>query len=528
MRKLPVGIQDFESIRTENYVYVDKTAWVYKMVSEGKPYFLGRPRRFGKSLFLSTLKAYFEGKKELFGGLKIAELEKDWISYPVFHFDFNAERYDADISGLMSAMGSNLRPMENIWGKDAADDTPAARLKGLISRAYEKTGKKAVVLVDEYDKPLLETTDNESLQNEIRKILKSFYGVLKTADAMLRFVFLTGVTKFSKVSIFSDLNQLRDISMASAYAGVCGISAAELTGNFKPELEALARARGMSYEQALGEMQKRYNGYHFAKGPWSRDSEGMFNPFGVLNTLVNQDFAYYWFKTGTPTFLVTSLKRIDFDLCQLSEGITIPADSIDDYRAGGDNLTPLLYQSGYLTIKDYDPQLNEYTLAFPNEEVEYGFLNELLPLYAPQPPDEQGFFVSKFFKDLRDGDVDAFMNRLKAFIANIPYDLKYDAEKYYQNIFYLVFTLLGQFTQAELRSARGRADLAVTTKDTVYLFEFKLADRDSDDLVEAALKQIDEKGYLVPYTAGEKKPVKIGAVFNTLSRTLGKWRAARD
>jgi hypothetical protein len=308
--------------------------------------------------------------------------------------------------------------------------------------------------------------------------------------------------------------------MLKAYSGICGISGAELTGNFKPELEALAQEMGMSYEQTAGEMQKRYNGYHF-----SENSEGVFNPFSVLNTLADQKLAYYWFQTGTPTFLVNTLKRIDFDLRQLSEGINIPADSINDYRAGGDNLIPLLYQSGYLTIKDYDPRLREYILALPNEEVEYGFLNELLPLYAPQRPDNQDFFVSKFFKDLWNGDVDAFMNRLRAFIANIPYDLKYETEKYFQNIFYMVFTLMGQFTQAEVRSAQGRADLVVTTKDRVFIFEFKIAENDSDKLVKAALKQIDDKGYLVPYTAGGRKLVKIGAVFNTTNRTLGKWKA---
>jgi hypothetical protein len=298
----------------ENYIYVDKTAYVYKLASEGKPYFLGRPRRFGKSLLLSTLKYYFEGKRELFdtaadpsgyagqARLAIADLEKDWIQYPVFHLDFNAERYDVDISGIMAGLGSNLWPLEKQWGKNPPEEenTPAARLKGLISRAYEKTGKKVVVLVDEYDKPLLETMDKPDLQDEIRKVLKSFYGVLKSADAMLRFVFLTGVTQFSKVSIFSDLNQLRDISMLKAYSEICGISAIELTGNFKPELEALAQEKGMLYEQAVGEMQKRYNGYHF-----SEDSNGMFNPFSVLNTLADQKLAYYWFKTGTPTFLVS-------------------------------------------------------------------------------------------------------------------------------------------------------------------------------------------------------------------------------
>jgi hypothetical protein len=528
VRKMPIGIQDFESIRTENFVYIDKTAYVYKLASEGRPYFLGRPRRFGKSLLMSTLKYYFEGRKELFEAiadqprLAIADLEKDWISYPVFHLDFNAEQYDLDIKGLMTGMGTNLWPLEERWSKNspAEGDTPAARLKGLISRAYEKTGKKVVVLVDEYDKPLIQTMDKPELQEEIRGVLKSFYGVFKAADSMLRFVLLTGVTKFSQVSVFSDLNQLRDISMDTAYAEVCGISAAELTSTLKPDLEILAQENGMSYEQAVDEMQKRYNGYHF-----SRNSTGIFNPFSVLNTLVNRDFRYYWFKTGTPTFLVEALKKDDFDLRQLSEGVSIPADSIDDYRAGGGNLTPLLYQTGYLTIKDYDPQLKWYTLGFPNEEVEYGFLNELLPLYAPQKPYDQDFFVANFFKDLRDGNVDAFMNRLKAFIANIPYDLKYETEKYFQNIFYMVFTLLGQFTHAEMHSAQGRADLVVTTKDTVFLFEFKIAKDNSGRLVKAALKQIDDKGYLVPYTAGNRKLVKIGAVFNTTNRTLGKWKA---
>jgi hypothetical protein len=250
----------------------------------------------------------------------------------------------------------------------------------------------------------------------------------------------------------------------------------------------------------------------------------VYNPFSVLNTLVNRDFRYYWFKTGTPTFLVTTLKNNDFDLRQFSRGIPVFAKSINDYRAESGNLTPLLYQSGYLTIKDYDPELSEYILDFPNEEVEYGFLNELLPLYAPQRPDNPDFFVGNFFKDLRDGNVDAFMNRLRAFIANIPYDLKYETEKYFQNIFYLVFTLMGQFTQAEVRSVQGRADLVVTTKESVFLFEFKLAPKDTNRLVKAALKQIDDKGYLVPYTAGDRKLFRIGAVFNTTNRTLGKWK----
>jgi hypothetical protein len=521
--KMPIGIQDFEKLRTEKFVYVDKSAYIYKLAGEGMQYFLGRPRRFGKSLFLSSLKAYFLGKRELFEpvdggpGLAIADLEKDWVKYPVFHFDFNTGVYN-NTEGLVSELNYSLRCLEDQWGGDEREDTPAIRLKGLIRRAFEKTGQRVVILVDEYDKPLLQTIENEDLQEEMRRVLKSFYSVFKAADQYLRFVFLTGVTKFSKISIFSDLNQLRDISMENAYGGICGFSASELEETFAPELEALGRERKMSREEVLAEMRKRYNGYRFSK-----EGEKQYNPFSVLNTLAKQDFDYYWFKTGTPTFLVDALKSSGFDLRGFDEGISISAQSIDDYRARNIDLTPLLYQSGYLTIKDYDQELNEYILGFPNGEVEYGFLNELLPLYVPRPADSQGFLISNFFKDLRSGDADSFMNRLKAFIANIPYDLKIDTEKYYQNVFYLIFTLMGQYTQAEVRSMKGRADMLVFTKDTVFVFEFKLAEEDSRNLAEAAIKQIDSKGYLLPYRAGGKKIVKIGAVFNLVSRGLGNW-----
>jgi hypothetical protein len=377
---MPVGIQDFEKLRAENFVYVDKTAYIHKLAEEANPYFLSRPRRFGKSLFISTLKAYFEGKKELFTGLAIESLEKDWVSYPVFPIDFNVERY-SNKAGLYSGLNTNLRYLEEQWGLQVdPDETPSARLMNLIRRVSEKSGQQVVVLVDEYDKPLLDTMDNENLQDEMRSILKAFYGVLKAADRYLRFVFLTGVTKFSKVSIFSDLNQLRDISMGKAYGGICGISGTELEGTFRPELEALGETKKQSYEEVLEEMRKRYNGYRFSK-----EGEKQYNPFSVLNALAEQDFAYYWFKTGTPTFLVNQLKNNGYDLRNFGEGISIPAQSIDDYRAGSTDLTPLLYQSGYLTIKDYDPQFDEYILGFPNGEVEYGFLNELLPLYAPKP-----------------------------------------------------------------------------------------------------------------------------------------------
>jgi hypothetical protein len=533
LRKLPIGIQDFETLRTEGYVYVDKTPWMHRLISEGNPCFLGRPRRFGKSLLVSTLKAYFQGKKELFEaiagqpGLAIAEIEKDWIAYPVFHIDLNVENY-TDLKSLESGLNANLQPLEEQWGSDPGAQTPSTRFLSLIRWAYEKSGRKVAVLIDEYDKPLLSTFgppselptkfpagDDSAVQEEIRKSLKAFYGVLKSASPWLKFVLLTGVTKFSQVSVFSDLNQLRDISMDDAYAGLCGITAAELTGNFETELRLLAEKNDMSYEDTLEEMQRLYNGYHF-----SGNGEGVFNPFSVLNTLADSCFGDYWFKTGTPTFLVQGLKKTDYDLRTLTEGITVPEDALTNYRANGANSIPLLYQSGYLTIKKSDRKFRLYTLGFPNGEVEYGFLNELLPLYTPWAENNQDFSIFKFIEDLQKGNIDAFMTRLRAFFADIPYELNDKTERHYQTLFYLVFRLMGQYAQAEVRSAAGRADAVVITEKQVYVFEFKLS---GNGTAEDALRQINDKGYLLPYTAGIRQLIKVGAEFDSATRTLGRW-----
>ncbi|MDR3268188.1 MAG: AAA family ATPase, partial [Tannerella sp.] len=406
-RKLPVGIQDFEKLRTGSFVYVDKTAYVYRLAYESAPCFLGRPRRFGKSLLLSTLKAYFLGKKELFEGLAIAGLEKEWVEYPVFHLDMNLESYTG-LASLESALDGNLRPLEAKWRRDPDDKSLSMRFTGLIRRACEQTGKKVVVLIDEYDKPLINTMEAPDVHDDIRKALKGFYGVLKSADTYLRFVMLTGVTKFSQVSVFSDLNHLQDISLNKDYAGICGISESELISEFEPELHALAEETENTYEETLAEMKKRYDGYHFA-----RNSEGMYNPFSVLNTFSSMEFRDYWFKTGTPTFLVNLLKREDFDIRNLKGDVTIDARSITDYRPENNNPIPILYQSGYLTIKGYKKMFDAYVLGFPNGEVEYGFLHELLPAYAPR--DMTGdFFVGNFIEDLMTGNVDAFMTRLRA------------------------------------------------------------------------------------------------------------------
>ncbi|MDR0310816.1 MAG: AAA family ATPase, partial [Acidobacteriota bacterium] len=329
-RNLPIGIQDFKYIRDNNCVYVDKTAYIHRMAKQGKPYFLSRPRRFGKSLMVSTLKAYFEGKKELFHGLAIAGLEKDWTAHTVFLIDLNVGEYGS-AAELKASLSSQLRVLESEWGADAADEPLANRFNSLIRRAAEKTGKNVVVLIDEYDKPLVQHLENDAIQEEFRAVLKSFYGVLKSADSWLRFVFITGVTKFSHVSIFSDMNQLRDISMDKAFAGVCGISEIELAANFEPEIQVLADSNSMTREEALDEMRKRYNGYSFAPA-----AETVYNPFSVLNTFASQTFGYYWFRTGTPTFLIEQIRSARFNIPDFAKGVSIPVQSIGDYRAKGD------------------------------------------------------------------------------------------------------------------------------------------------------------------------------------------------
>jgi hypothetical protein len=515
-RLMPIGIQDFEKLRDSGCVYVDKTAYVWKLVNEPAPYFLSRPRRFGKSLLLTTLKAYFQGKKELFDGLAIAGLEKEWRPYPVLHLDFNPSRYDSVLS-LTKFVAGCLAEMEAKHGLPPADDTIEVRFRRLIEGIHEKTGQKAVVLIDEYDKPLLESMDDGTLNAELRKALKPFYGVLKSADASLRFVMLTGVTRFSKVSIFSDLNQLNEIGLAAAFSGVCGITENELLANFTPELEVLAGVNGESFDETLAAMRRNFNGYRFAK-----NSESVYNPFSVLNTFYRRDIQYYWFATGTPTFLFEELKRTRFEITHFQNGIEIPEMEINDYQPGNMNPVPLLYQTGYLTITGYDRETRLYRLGFPDEEVQYGFLKNLYDYLFPGTAGMDGLNVWTFIKAVRAGETDVFLRQLKAFFAGIPYDLYFwKNENYYQALFYIVFTLLGQFAETEVRSAAGRADAVVKTKDAVYVFEFKV---DTAGTAEDALKQIDAKGYLVPYTVDGRKLVKAGVVFDTAARTLGEWR----
>ena len=376
MRKLPIGIQTFEEIRRDGYLYVDKTAMVYQIANTGKPYFLSRPRRFGKSLLLSTFESYFQGRKDLFQGLAIEQLEKKWEQYPVLHLDLNARKYET-VTDLVDMLNQFLEKWEEQYGTEKQDRAPEERFAYIIGRIYHQTGKQVVVLVDEYDKPLLQAILDESLLEEYRRILKSFYGVLKSADRYLRFVFLTGVTKFAQVSVFSDLNQLNDISMKPPYAELCGITKEELLQVFTPEIEVLGEANQLTFDETVERLTVMYDGYHFTER-----SAGLFNPFSLLNVFDGRKFGNYWFQTGTPTYLVDLLKQSDYDLRLLIDGVEVAASAFAEYRAEKKNPLPMIYQSGYLTIKDYDREVDLYTLRFPNDEVRYGFLNFLVPYYT--------------------------------------------------------------------------------------------------------------------------------------------------
>lgn len=512
-RKLPIGIQSFEFLRSEGYLYVDKTALIYRLVTKGKPYFLSRPRRFGKSLLLSTLEAYFKGKKELFEGLAIEQLEQNWFEYPVLHLSLNAEKYDSR-ERLEKMLELQLEDWETKYNVNKGTMTYSGRFSTIIRRAYEQTGHRVVVLVDEYDKPMLQTFDNPGLQEDFRKTLTAFYTVLKDADPYLQFVFITGVTKFAQMGIFSTLNQLNDISFDLEYNTLCGMTRAEIEATFIPELQALAEQTETTYEQAVEQLTRQYDGYRFTP---EKGFTPMYNPFSVLSALAKSRFGDYWFASGTPTFLVEMLKRTDFDLREL-DGIEVSSASLSDDRANIGNPVPMIYQSGYLTIKAYDQRFRTYTLGFPNEEVEYGFLNFAAPFYTPVTSTDTAFYIGKFVHELETGETEAFLNRLTCFFADFPYELNVKTERHYQVVFYLVFKLMGQFTQAEVRTAKGRADAVVKTADYIYVFEFKL-----NGTAEEALKQIDDKGYLLPYTLDGRRLIKVGVAFDAEKRNLGEW-----
>ncbi|WP_279193702.1 AAA family ATPase, partial [Butyricimonas paravirosa] len=406
----PIGIQNFEKIRKEGYFYIDKTALIYRLVKTGSYYFLSRPRRFGKSLLISTLDAYFRGEKELFKGLAIEKLEKDWVKRPVLHIDLNIGKYDAPDS-LDKILNEALVKWETVFGTGAGESTLALRFKGVVERAYKQSGQRVAILVDEYDKPLLQAIGDEDLQREYRNTLKPFYGVLKTMDGCIQFAMLTGVTKFGKVSVFSDLNNLEDLSMWNEYVTLCGVSNQEIHENLEEELHEFAKAQSMTYDEVNTELEKWYDGYHF-----THNSIGMYNPFSLLSAFKRKDFSNYWFETGTPTYLVELLKRNHYDLERMASEET-NSDVLNSIY-GDEQPIPVIFQSGYLTIKGYDKRFGLYRLGFPNKEVEEGFINFLMPFYTRFNKIEAPFEIQKFVHEIETGQLDAFFNRLKSFLAD--------------------------------------------------------------------------------------------------------------
>ena len=510
--KFPIGIQQFEKLREEDWAYVDKTVHIFNLVQGGTCYFLSRPRRFGKSMLLSTLEAYFQGKKHLFKGLAIEQLETEWAEHAVLHLDLNAEKYTAP-EDLTNILDTYLREWEERYeSTEKENPSLSQRFRSVIRAAKQKTGRNVVVLVDEYDKPMLQTIGNEELQTEFRNALKAFYGVLKSADGDLRFAMLTGVTKFSKVSVFSDLNNLNDISMDDRYNEICGISQQELHDVFDEEIGKLAVANEQSKGEAYESLRQRYDGYHFCP-----NASGMYNPFSVLLALQKREYGSFWFSTGTPTYLVQLMKEADLNPYALS-GYEASASELDSMQISVANPIAVLYQSGYLTIKGYDCRFKVYTLDYPNDEVKEGFVNFLVPYYTYSKSVNHATIIGQFVKSMECGDAEHFMELLQSFMAGIPYELLPNLEVHFQNVIYIIVKLMGLYVQAEYRTSCGRIDLLIATEKYIYVIELKL-----DGSAEEALAQINENDYALPFTADGRKVIKIGANITSATRNIERW-----
>ena len=517
VNKYPVGIQTFEDIREKGYLYIDKTKYIVDFREKGMKYvFLSRPRRFGKSLFASTLQAYFEGRKELFEGLAIADYEKDWVKHPVFHFDLSGAKH-MTIEQLKRYLADMLEEQETKWGYKTHQIDANLRLIELVKRAYNQTGKNVVVIIDEYDAPLLDVVHEKENLLPLHRIMQNFYSPLKMLDPYLEFTFITGITKFPQSSIFSGLNNLDNISMFNQYSAICGISKTELTTQMKPDVEALGEYLGMTYEECLAELARFYDGYHF-----SEKSEDIFNPFSLVKALNARDIAPYWFGSGTPSFLMKLLDKYHVNLSTLESQETV-LSSFDQSTEEMTDALPLLYQSGYLTIKKYEPMFQEYTLGIPNKEVRDGLLNSLIPHYVNPRRSDNNAFLLGFCKAVYRNDIEAALEHMRTYMATIPYDLENHSEKHYQTIFYLMFSFLNIYIRTEVKSAIGRADAVMHMPDTIYVFELKV-----DKSAEEALAQIDEKGYMLPYHSEGKRLVKIGISFDSTQRTIRDWKIKEE
>lgn len=545
--RYPIGIQTFRNIIEGGYLYIDKTGFVHDLAENYKYVFLSRPRRFGKSLLSSTIHSYFAGDAELFNGLKAGELKKDWTRHPVFHFDMSTAKHCSE-EQLTSELNLKLVRYEDLYGKGENEEKINQRFEGLVHRAVEQTGEKAVIIIDEYDAPLLDVVNDQERLTPMRQIMRNFYSPIKSLYPYLRFVFITGITKFAQLSIFSELNNLKNISMMPRYSAVCGISQEELVTQMNIPVQDMADELGISFDAALEKLKSNYDGYHFCA-----KSEDIYNPFSLLNSLSDKMFGSYWFDTATPTFLIERMRENPIPENLLDRMNEIARSDFDVSPEFSDSILPLLYQTGYLTIKGYSTEDESYTLGYPNREVREGFLKGLLNSYRGSEG-MSASFVLQFNRALKNNDIDGALERMRSFLAGIPYDLENKSEKHFQTIIYLIFSLLGYYTQAEVKSAVGRADAVCRTKDRVYVFEFKV-----DGSAEEALRQIDEKGYLIPYrfeeterceatsaaepveatrrdasagsasgigSASGKRLVKVGVNISTQTRTIESWKIA--
>ena len=551
--RYPIGIQTFRNIVEGGYLYIDKTGFIHDLAENYSYVFLSRPRRFGKSLLSSTIHSYFAGEKELFNGLKAGEMKKEWTKHPVFHFDMSTAKH-CNEEQLVSELNIKLLEYERHYGKVDAETEINQRFEGLIRRAVEQTGEKAVIIIDEYDAPLLDVMNDQQRLVPMRQIMRNFYSPIKSLDPYLRFVFITGINKFAQLSIFSELNNLQNISMMPKYSAICGISQSEIETQMQEPVRKMAESLGISYKETLEELKHNYDGYHF-----SRQSEDIYNPFSLIKSLDAQDFGSYWFDTGTPTFLLERLRNSGFDETAMDSMPMIPESDFDVSPEISDNALPMLYQTGYLTIKEYDRDLHLYTLGYPNKEVKIGFTQGLLAQYKNREMTGSGF-VAQFFAAMYHHDIDKALNLMQSYLSGIPYDLENKSEKHFQTIIYLIFSLLGYYTQAEVKSAIGRADAVCWTKDRIYVFEFKV-----DGSAEGALRQIDEKGYMIPYrfegterhetasiastgsatehnasadsaternastsSASQRRLVKVGVNISTQTRTIESWKVSLE
>ena len=518
-RFLPIGIQDFEKLRKGGYVYVDKTEFVYKLARLSTPFFLSRPRRFGKSLLLSTFEAFFLGKKELFKGLAIADKEKDWIEYPVIKISFGRSSYETR-DNLLAVIDNILTEQEKLFGITKTSENPSIRFDNLIHSAYTKTGKPVVILIDEYDKPILDALYTE-YEEQNRQELRSFYSPLKDCDKYIRFLFITGITKVSHVNIFSGLNQLNDISLNRDFSSLCGISETELENYFEPEIKTLAERKKLTVQQTKELLAEMYDGYHF-----SHNVEGVYNPFCLFKCFSEKDFGSYWFESGTPSFLVKTLQKQPMSLTGLINGRKAKEDQFKNYDPDSQNMLPVIYQSGYLTIKDFEEEKRVYTLDFPNREIREGFLEVLLKKFVTVPNDDLGLAIANLCDALETHNIDLALSIIKTAIADLPTIVKKDmCENYYESITHLMFRMTGYNVVSELQSVVGRSDVIVTTKDSVFILELKMDKGQAFEAVAAeALTQIDANGYAERFAVNGKQLFKIGIVFSSKGKGMIGWK----